>query len=39
MLVCLLVASLIWYPFFKVYEKQEMKNEFNEEKAELRAAK
>jgi cellobiose PTS system EIIC component len=30
MLVCVLVSSLIWYPFFKVYEKQEVANETNE---------
>ncbi|MBT2737859.1 PTS sugar transporter subunit IIC [Bacillus sp. ISL-7] len=39
MLICLAAATFIWYPFFKVYEKQEMKNEFKEEKAPLRAAK
>ncbi|SDZ65885.1 PTS system, cellobiose-specific IIC component [Evansella caseinilytica] len=27
MLVCVVVATLIWYPFFKVYEKQEVENE------------
>jgi hypothetical protein len=27
---CVLVSSLIWYPFFKVYEKQEVANETNE---------
>lgn len=32
MLVCVIVASLIWYPFFKVYEKQEMENELKEKK-------
>ncbi|MDQ1000424.1 PTS system cellobiose-specific IIC component [Neobacillus niacini] len=30
MLVCVLVASVIWYPFFKVYEKQEIANESND---------
>ncbi|MEH6907091.1 PTS sugar transporter subunit IIC [Neobacillus drentensis] len=39
MLICLAAATFIWYPFFKVYEKQEMKNEFKEGKAPLRAAK
>ncbi|MBT2730908.1 PTS sugar transporter subunit IIC [Bacillus sp. ISL-75] len=39
MLVCVITASLIWYPFFKVYEKQEMKNEENDVKTELRQAK
>ncbi|MEH7109714.1 PTS sugar transporter subunit IIC [Bacillus sp. JJ1764] len=29
MLICVTVATLIWYPFFKVYEKQEMANESN----------
>ncbi|GKU82034.1 PTS sugar transporter subunit IIC [Niallia sp. NCCP-28] len=32
MLICVLVATLIWYPFFKVYEKQEMENELKETK-------
>ncbi|PKG24746.1 PTS sugar transporter subunit IIC [Niallia nealsonii] len=32
MLVCVIVATLIWYPFFKVYEKQEMENELKETK-------
>jgi len=39
MFVCVLVASVIWYPFFKVYEKQEMKNDVKEVKTELRKAK
>ncbi|MEH7546820.1 MULTISPECIES: PTS sugar transporter subunit IIC [Bacillaceae] len=39
MFVCVLVASVIWYPFFKVYEKQEIKNDVKEVKTELRKAK
>lgn len=39
MLICLAAATFIWYPFFKVYEKQEMANEFKEEKNPIRAAK
>lgn len=27
MLLCGIVSTLIWYPFFKTYEKQEVKNE------------
>ena len=27
MLICFVVSSLIWYPFFKVYEKQELRLE------------
>lgn len=27
MLVCVVVATLIWYPFFKTYEKQEVEKE------------
>ena len=26
-LICFVVSSLIWYPFFKVYEKQELRLE------------
>lgn len=32
MLICVLVATLIWYPFFKVYEKQEVRIEMGEVK-------
>ena len=41
MLICAAVASAIWYPFFKVYEKQELANETKETKtsASLRQAK
>ncbi len=39
MLICLVAATFIWYPFFKVYEQQEMQNETKEEKASLRPAK
>jgi cellobiose PTS system EIIC component len=39
MLICLAAATFIWYPFFKVYEKQEMANEFKEDKTPIRAAK
>ncbi|MBU8919027.1 PTS transporter subunit EIIC [Bacillus sp. FJAT-29953] len=41
MLICATVATLIWYPFFKVYEKQEMANETKEanNSATLKAAK
>ncbi|MEH7116256.1 PTS transporter subunit EIIC [Neobacillus vireti] len=41
MLICAAAASAIWYPFFKVYEKQELVNETKETKtsASLREAK
>lgn len=31
MLICLAVATAIWYPFFKTYEKQEVARELSEE--------
>ncbi len=33
LLICVLVATLIWYPFFKAYEKQEVEKEKLEVKA------